>query len=360
MTKTMERIRVLMIAPSMEIMGGQSIQAQRLLAELRQEPSIEVAFLPFNPTLPAWLGRIRYVRTISRLLLYWPALLWTIPRFDIVHVFSASYWSSLLFSAPPLLVGRLFGKKTILNYRSGEAEDHLRRWRTAIPTVRLATVTVAPSPYLVDVFARFGLKSRAIWDILDAAPFRYRARKRLRPVFLSNRGLEALYNVACILRAFRIIQDRYPEASLTVAHDGPCRARLEALARELELRNTTFVGRVPHEKAPDLYDDADIYLASPNLDCIPGSLLEAFASGLPVVATKAGGIPYIAEHERTALLVDLDDSDAMAACALRLLEDEALVERMTANARAECGKYDGGPVRIAWTKLYHELMGENA
>jgi glycosyltransferase involved in cell wall biosynthesis len=169
--------------------------------------------------------------------------------------------------------------------------------------------------------------------------------------------LEPLYNVACTLRAFQIVQRRYPEASLTVAHDGSCRARLEALAVELGLENTRFVGRVAPEEMPELYDASDIYLTSPDLDCMPGSILECFAAGLPVVATKAGGIPYIVQHEQTGLLAGCDDHQALADCALWLLEDEELAARLAERAHEECEQYAAGPVTRQWVELYHLLAG---
>ena len=144
---------------------------------------------------------------------------------------------------------------------------------------------------------------------------------------------------------------------MAIAHDGSCRPRLETLAGELGLRNTRFLGFVRHEEMPELYDQADIYLMSPDLDCTPGSIMECFASGLPVVATKAGGIPYMIEHERTGLLVDCGDYQALAACALRLLEDEQLARRISDNGRRECGRYQPEAVRTAWVRLYRELLG---
>jgi glycosyltransferase involved in cell wall biosynthesis len=304
-----------------------------------------------------WLLKIKYVRTISAFLFYIPVVLMRIPRYDIIHIFSASYWSYTLWSLPPLLVGMLFGKKTIINYRSGEADDHLTNWQTAIPTLKLAHEIVSPSGYLVDVFAHYGMNILSISNILDTSPFIYRKRRKLRPVFLTNRILEPLYNVGCVLRAFHIVQRKYPDASLTVAHDGICRPQLEALARELGLRNTQFIGRVPHANVPELYDSADIYLTSPDLDCMPGSILECFASGLPVVATKAGGIPYILEDGKSGLLVDCNDHKAMARCCLRLLEDEDLVERLTDHAYRATSRYDGKTVRRQWSDLYRKLTG---
>ncbi|MEO7143125.1 MAG: glycosyltransferase family 4 protein, partial [Bryobacteraceae bacterium] len=151
---------------------------------------------------------------------------------------------------------------------------------------------------------------------------------------------------------------RYPEARLTVAHDGPQRGKLETLTRELGLQNVRFTGYVSQQQTPEVYDEADIYLTSPNIDNMPGSLLECFAAGLPVVATKAGGIPYILEDERTGLLVECNDHHAMAECAFRLMEEDGLALKLTRNARAECGKYTPDAVGRAWRELYHELRSD--
>ena len=338
----------------MEILGGQAVQARRLLAALAEEPGVALTFQPINPSVGP-LRRIKYLRTAASIVLYCAQMLARSRRYDVLHVFSASYYSYTLRTLPALACAKLYGKKIILNYRDGQAERHLANWRTALPSIRRMDAVVAPSGYLVDVFAGFGIQAQAIFNILDPRSFRHRKRRRLRPVFLHNRILEPLYNVGCALRAFQLIQQRYSEASLTVAHDGGSRPELEQLARELGLANTRFVGQVPHDRVADLYDQSDIYLTSPDFDCMPGSLLECFASGLPVVATDAGGIPYIAENERTALLVPRGDHQAMAAAALRLLEDQDLVERLTAAAYEESNRYDASVARREWAALYRRL-----
>jgi glycosyltransferase involved in cell wall biosynthesis len=354
------RVRVLIVGPSLGILGGQAVVAAQLLARLqREEPALEVAFLPINPRLPGLFGRlqkIKYVRTILTSLAYVASLLWRVGACDCVHVFSASYTSFVIAPTPAILVAKLYGKPVVLNYHSGEAEDHLRRWpRTAIPTIRLADALAVPSRYLVDVFARFGLDARAIYNFVETNSFRFRARRPLRPVFLSNRNLETLYNVGCTLHAFALVQRRFPGAALTVAGDGSQRPALEQLARELELRNTSFVGRVGPEQMPELYERADIYLNSSDIDNMPMSIIEAYASGCPVVTTDAGGIPYILTHEETGLMVPRGDHEAMAAAAIRLLEDEELAGRLAANALAACRMYSWEAVRDEWLKLYFEL-----
>ena len=133
------------------------------------------------------------------------------------------------------------------------------------------------------------------------------------------------------------------------------RTELERMVRDMGLRNVNFIGTVPQNEVPGLYDAADIYLTSPNIDNMPGSLLECYASGLPLVATKAGGIPYIARNEETALLVDLNDHEAMARAALRLIEEEGLAQRLARAARQQCELYSPTTVRKDWLALYAEL-----
>jgi glycosyltransferase involved in cell wall biosynthesis len=352
-------VRVCVVAPSLDILGGQAVQAQRLLTRLREIASLDVSFLPVNPRLPGplrLLQRVKYVRTVSTSVAYGLSLLRALRGVDVVHAFSASYFSFLLAPLPAMLVGKLYGRKVVLNYRSGEADDHLRRSRVAVPAMRLVDEIVVPSGYLVDVFARFGLRARSIHNFVEIERIPHRDRPAPRPVFLSNRNLEPMYNVGCVLRAFAVIQRRVPEARLLVAGFGSQRAELEALAGTLGLRGVRFVGRVRPEEMPALYDEADVYLNAPDIDNMPNSIIEAYAAGLPVVTTDAGGIPYIVEHERTGLMVARDDHEAMAAAALRILEEPGLGYRLATTARAEClASYVWPAVRGEWERLYLAL-----
>ncbi|HKR60807.1 MAG TPA: glycosyltransferase family 4 protein, partial [Pyrinomonadaceae bacterium] len=326
---------------------------------LKQEPELEVSFLPHNPRLPGFLRSlqaIKYVRTVVTTLCYVAMLLWRVRKYDIIHIFCASYYSYSLSAVPALVISRLFGKKSILNYRSGEAEDHLENWRTAVPTLKLADVIVVPSGYLVDVFARHGLQARAIYNIVELDRFSFRERQPLRPIFLTSRLLEPLYNVPCVLRAFAIIQQRYPDATLTIAADGWMRNELETLARELQLRNANFIGFVPFEGMPALYDAADVYLSATSIDNMPSSITESMACGLNVVSTDGGGaIPYIMTNEVTGLIVDRDDHQALAAAAIRLLNDNALALKLARHAHESSKKFTWPHIRVEWLNLYREL-----
>ena len=353
----MRPLRLLLIAPSPEIVGGHSVQAGALMKQFLNEPGIHLTFLPIDVPELRFIRRIKYVRTMANFVVYNAMLFSRMLRTDVVHVFTAAYYSYLMWTVPAILFGKLLGAKVIVNYHDGQAEDHLKRWPIAAPTLRLAAAVVTPSGFLVDVLQKFGVKAQSIFNIIDIDRFQYRRRSPLRPIFMTNRGLEPLYNVGCVIRAFGIVQQYYPGASLTIAHDGPCRGELEQLTRELHLQKVVFVGKVPQDQIVRLYDDADIYLTSPNIDNMPLSVLESFASGLPVVATKAGGIPYIVTNGQTGLLVECGDYEEMAAQAMALLKDQQLADLLVENARLQCRKYSWELIRAQWLELYSRLTG---
>jgi glycosyltransferase involved in cell wall biosynthesis len=177
-------------------------------------------------------------------------------------------------------------------------------------------------------------------------------------VFLTNRHHEALYNVPCALRAFALIQDRRPDARFIVAGDGSMRPELERLAGELGLRSIQFLGRVSTDEMARLHADAGVCINASDIDNMPVSIIECLSSGLPVVTTDAGGIPYIVRDGETALIVPRNDHAALAAAALRVVDDPALASRLSRNGRDACQAFRWSQVRARWRDTYLALAAE--
>jgi glycosyltransferase involved in cell wall biosynthesis len=357
------KLRVAIVAPSLRILGGQAVQADRLLRSWRHDPDVEAWLVPHNPLPPRFMRRaleIKYLRTIVTEGTYGPLLVRELARADVIHVFSASYSSFLLAPLPAILIANMLGRPVVLNYRSGEAPDHLARSAIARAALRRVARIVVPSAFLVQVMARFGLTATVVPNVVDLDRFGFSLRDPLRPRLVSTRNFEPLYNVACTLRAFRIVQDRVPDATLTLVGGGSEEVRLRALARELDLTNVTFVGRVPPDEIAAHYASGDIYVQTPNVDNMPTSVLEAYASGLPVVSTEAGGVPVIVTHGQNGLLAPLDDHAAVAAHVLRLLGDPARARRLVMSARLGCNDYTWTAVRSQWIRVYRGALGPSA
>ena len=351
-------MNVAIVAPSLRILGGQAVQAQRLLDGWRGDPDVHAWLVPVNPVPPRpfdRLLRIVIVRTLVTQACYWPLLLRELRRADIVHVFSASYTSFLLAPLPAILIATLLGKPVLVNYRSGEAPDHLRRSAVARAALRRVAANVVPSRFLYDVFASFGITSRIVANTIDLARFTYRERTPLTPTLLSTRNFEPLYNVDCTLRAFAHVQARYPDASLTLVGAGSQEVKLRQTADALGLRNVTFVGAVAPADIHRYYAAADIYVQTPSIDNMPGSVIEAFGCGMPVVATAVGGVPAILTDGVHGLLAPDNDDKAVAAHVMRLLEEPDYARQLSAAARETCEAYRWPVVRDAWLATYRSL-----
>jgi glycosyltransferase involved in cell wall biosynthesis len=352
-------LRVALVAPSLRILGGQAVQAQRLLDAWKNDPDVDAWLVPINPVPRPPFDRLlelKYVRTLITQLVYYPLLLRELRRADVVHVFSASYTSFLLAPLPAILVARLYGKPVVLNYRSGEAPDHLRRSAIARWALKGVEANVVPSSFLRDVFAGFGIPSRIVANVCELERFQYRERDPLRPHLLSTRNFEPLYNVDCTLRAFACVQARYPDATLTLVGSGSTEPALRQQVSDLRLRDVRFAGRVPQAEIHRFYADADIYVQTPSIDNMPASVIEAFASGLPVVATRVGGVPAILDDGVHGLLAPDDDAEAVAERILALLDDPAAARALAASGRAACLQYDWAALRDQWFDVYQSLV----
>lgn len=348
-----------LVAASLDILGGQGVQARQLQEGLTAD-GYRVRFIPVNPAFPRWmrsLRRIPVLRTFFNQLLYLPSLV-QLRNVDVAHVFSASYWSFLLAPTPAMLIARLFRKHVVLHYHSGEARDHLSRWGWLVhPWLRLADEIVVPSEYLQRAFGDFGYRTRVVSNVVNLGHFHFRKRSRLQPHFLSMRNLEAHYGVDTIIRAFALIKAECSDATLVVAGYGSEMERLHSLARDLVPDGIRFAGRVEPSDVPALYDAADIFLNAAVVDNQPVSVIEAFASGIPVITTGTGDIANMVCGGKAGVIVPPADPGAMADAALMLLSHPDRAVQMADQARSAVTRYTWPQVAEQWTAIYQGANG---
>jgi glycosyltransferase involved in cell wall biosynthesis len=346
--------RVAIVAASLDILGGQGVQACALVTAMRADGQ-PVTFVPINPAFPRPLSRLRRyrgVRTIVNQAMYLPALA-RLAAVDVAHVFSASYASFLLAPVPAMTAARALNKHVVLHYHSGEADDHLANWGALVhPWLKLAHHIVVPSVYLRDVFAKHGHEAHVIPNVVDLSQFTYRERAPLRPRLLSARNLEPHYRVDVIIEAFARLKPFVPDATLTIAGYGSAEVRLRSLVAAMGLRDVRFVGKVDPACMPRLYEEADIFLNASVIDNQPVSILEAFASGLPVISTPTGDIASMVRHEQTGLIVPPLDSGTMASAIQWLLQHPQRAIDFARQARASTTRYVWPSVREAWAEIY--------
>jgi L-malate glycosyltransferase len=352
-------VRVAIVAPTLSILGGHSVQARLLLVGWAQDTEVRAWLVPINP-MPGGpirhLMRVRYARTLLTQLLYWPLLVRQIAGADLVHVFSAGYTSFLLAPLPAMAVARALGRPVVLNYHSGEGPDHLRSSPLARAMLRRVDAVVVPSRFLADAFRHFDIESIVVPNMVDVSRFRPRPPHPSHATFLSTRNLDPLYNVGCTLRAFALVQRRHAEASLIVAGAGSQEGALQSLAAHLGLSNVRFLGRVQPDAMPDVYAMGDIYVQTPDIDNMPLSILEAFATGIPVVSTRAGGVGTLVADGVNGLLAPTGDTNRVADAMMHVLEDPALAQRLATAGYHTCQSFVPAAVLPKWRAVYRNVM----
>lgn len=357
--QTRKRVRVAIVAPSLRYVGGQAVQADLLLRLWRNDPDVDARFIAVDPPVPrslAWIEGVPGLRTIVREPVYFYHLWRGLRDVDVVHIFSASYWSFLLAPSPAWFVAKMREKKSIINYRSGEARDHLQRFRSGKFVLSRADEIVVPSGYLVDVFKEFGVKASVIPNLIDVSQFQYRERKPLRPHLICTRGFSAYYSVDVVVKAFAEVQREYPNATLDLVGNGPLENDVRKLVADLRLNHVNFVGVASRDEIGRYYDQADIFINASWLDNMPVSVIEAFGAGTPVVTTSPEAMPYLVDHGRTGLLSTVGDEKALAANVVRLLRDPELGTTLARNAFEESRKYSWDAVRGQWLEVYRSLQ----
>jgi len=351
---------ICIVSPFPPPYGGMAIQAQKLVSLLR-ESGFKVIVIKTNADLPNsinLLSKIKGLRTILRLFIFLINLHKTLPQVEVVYFLTGFFNFFFWVTYPALILIKLHGKRVVLSARGGEAQKFFQRYGVLVKPIlkRVDTISV-PSGFLRDVFMEaFHIKTIVVPNIADLNQFKYRERLSIRPKLLTTRSLEKIYNVACVIKAFEKVHGHFPESSLGIVGDGSQRTKLEHLVKELGLNGrVTFYGRIEHADIQNYYNQYDIFVNASDVDNQPGVILEAFASGLPVVSTKAGGIPYMVEDKVTGLLVDKGDCEALAEKVIQLLREPELAQGLAKNARAECQKYSWENIKTILFPLLEKL-----
>src|SRR4030095_10045324 len=134
-----------------------------------------------------------------------------------------------------------------------------------------------------------------------------------------------IYNPALAARVAQAVSKRVPDVHLTMIgpdkRDGSLTRAREAASSATGTAAIEFEGAVAKPDVPLHLDRGDLFLNTTRVDNLPTTVLEAMACGLCVVSTNAGGIPYMLTDGANALLVPVDDEEAMSRAVLRILTD---------------------------------------
>ena len=255
-------------------------------------------------------------------------------------------------------ISRRMGYKTILTLHGGNLPTFIQRfpnWTRRV--LSRAHALVAPSEYLAGAVTPMGLAASIIPNVIDLNDYPYSHRERVRPRLFWMRSFHPLYNPALALKVAAGLRADYSDATLVMAgQDKGLQSKMQSLARDLGIAYAVhFPGFLDRTGKAREGSAADIYLNTSRIDNMPVAILEAAAMGLPVVATRVGGLPYLLRDGDNGLLVPNDDAPAMIDAIRRLLNEPELAKRMSTNGRVLAERSAWRTVLVQWEELFARL-----
>lgn len=160
-----------------------------------------------------------------------------------------------------------------------------------------------------------------------------------------------------LIQAFKLLSGRYENARLVIVGDGNEKKSLEDLVRGLGIENKVeFAGVVSHENVSGYYQKADIFVLPSLNEGMSNVMLEALASGLPVVATDTGGTKELLTDGINGFVVKMKDADDLAEKIEKLILDTQLKNTMSLESRKLAEKMSWRNVAGEYEKLYEEVL----
>lgn len=257
----------------------------------------------------------------------------------LVHVHMSSRGSYLRKSIIIKLVKLLKGK-VILHLHSGEFDQFYEKECSTKKQEQIRALFASCERVIVLAKTRLvWLQSilsssehlRVIYNCVDQQHLSRENKQASTVAFLGK--VCDLKGIKDLINAFKLVLESEPKAMLYLAGDGEI-GTYQKLAEDLGIEESIeFLGWVSGEQKEALLAKADIYCLPSYKEGFPMGIIEAMSLEIPIVASRAGGIPDALEHGKEGLLIDAGDIQALANAITRLIQDRALNTELAANAK---------------------------
>ncbi len=278
-------------------------------------------------------------------------------RPDVVHAHepfapSTGFFATIEASVPVVGVAHAYVERSILF----EAFSRTFRRVWDRPAVWLAVSEAALS--FLRRHIRPEAKARVVPNGVDVEPFRHAAPADLPPgrrmLFVGR--LEPRKGFEVAVQAFGLLAPEFPELRLIVAGDGPERGAVSRLPPDVGQR-VTMAGSVPHSHLPPYHAASEVFVApSSGRESFGIVLVEAMASGVPVVASNIAGYREVVRDGVDGLLVPPNDPDSLAQAVRKVLSDGALAQRLQAAGQARAERFRWEVVTVEIEAAYHDAL----
>lgn len=252
-------------------------------------------------------------------------------------------------------------KPFILTLHGGSLPEFSSRY--TLPVQRLlasANAVTVPSHYLFEKLRPYRDDLQLIPNAVDISRYPFHRRVSPEPSLIWLRAFHEIYNPELAVEMLYKLRSKFPAARLIMVGpdkgDGSLQSTQQHAAELGLMDSVKFSGSVPKSEVPVWLNKGDIFINTTNFDNTPISVMEAMACGLCVVSTNVGGLPYLLEDNRDALLVPPNDPSAMSVAITCILTEPGLAEKLSENARTKVEQFNWKIILPMWEKMLSESL----
>lgn len=275
-----------------------------------------------------------------------------------VEVYSGQ---AFLWAEAVCLILNFIRKPYVLTLHGGSLPEFSKKWPLRVKMlIKSATRVTTPSRYLYEKMRPFRDDLVLIPNPINMVAYPFRLRRKVSPNLIWLRKFRDIYNPSLLPKVVDLLAKRDVDVHLEMigpdSGDGSLKMTKD-LAKNLSIMDRIdFTGGVPKENVPANLERHDIFINTTNIDNTPISVIEAMACGLCIVSTNVGGIPYLLDHGRDALLVPPNDPQAMADSVHRIVAEPDLAEQLSRNAQVKAQRFSWDLILPMWEDLLEDTI----
>lgn len=253
---------------------------------------------------------------------------------------------------------KALNKSIVIVVRGGAIPNKMKtQSKYYLPVLKRANVIVSPSSFTQSCFRQYGVDCTLIENVVNLRNYQFNDKQIFRPYLFWMRTFEDVYNPEMAIRLAALLSKKYTDFKMVMAgYDHGSLTMVKELAASLNVSDKIeFRGYIENDEKNKYAAEHDFYICTNRIDNAPVSFIEMMALGMPIITVNSGGIPYLVTHNENALMVNLDDDQAMADCISSVIEQPEIGRRIASNGLTFCKQFGEEPVMYKWNKLFAEV-----
>jgi len=233
-------------------------------------------------------------------------------------------------------------------------------WNITISIYNLCDLVLGPSLSVIKELKKHNIKPKVkyISNGLNLDNFKSKENYKSKQIKILHVGrLSYEKNIDIILKSMPEIIKHHPKIILNIIGGGPAKKTLEKLVKKLNIeKNVNFLGYIKRENLPDIYNVHDIFITASTMETQGIVILEAMASGLPIIGVKKYAIPDVVLHNKNGFLAKPGNLKKITEYLLKLIKDEKMREKFGRESLLQSKSHDLQKTIIELEKTYKNLL----